>query len=265
MATEYIPELGSLFLPPPAAGLALASELNVPVAADGHEFAALMKHYQQTDQTTDRYAVPCRAVDCSQLRTLNRLAQGRLEEHLAAATQNLTQANAPHYKRTTGYRDRAGDFVRDESPGQLMRTGWALDLAIAGPGKGFVLADGSYSRDGRVRLNHQGAPVSRHNGQPLQVCYAEGAPKDWSMKQLRITGEGKVYDSIREQYLGELIIDRQEGSRVAQGYVESANVNVPMAMTEFALQMRFIEAERGLYNANVSLDKEAVQAVRNAI
>ena len=151
-----------------------------------------------------------------------------------------------------------GEFT-DETPGPLQRTNWQFDLGITAGGKGFKLANGEYTRDGRFKFDAEGKPVTVDTEIPLQICYEEGAPKDWSLKSLKIDFQGKVYDKLNGKLLGKIENDLGKNSRILQSYLERSNVNLPLEFMGLQQKLRLIDLNNNVFTTGAKLDGESLQ------
>lgn len=201
-------------------------------------------------------------MSCDDLSAIDK-GQQSIQEQIDKTIQNITNADKPGYKKVLSFLDKNGNVVTDESDGTLEKTNWYLDFALAGPGKGFKLANGQYTRDGRFRLDTQGKPVTVDGGIPLEISYKDGAPVDWSMKKLKIDFEGRVKDVRTGLEIAQINTDKEESSKVMQNYLEKSNVNLPVEFMGLAQKFRLFELTSNIFSTGSKLDGEAIQLARN--
>ena len=202
-------------------------------------------------------------IDCSQ--SADEIAQNgkqNIQQQVQNSLDNILNASKPGYHKKFNYFDKNGNLIEDQSNGPLQKTQWQFDLGIEGDGKGFKLANGQYTRDGRFRFDGQGKPVSVKYNIPLSICYKDGAPVDWSLKQVEIDTVGQVTDSLNGQVLGTIELDLSEGSKIRQGYLERSNVNLPIEFMGLQQKLRLVDLNNNVLSAGAKLDNEAVQILR---
>ncbi|MDX1919870.1 MAG: flagellar basal body rod C-terminal domain-containing protein [Candidatus Caenarcaniphilales bacterium] len=247
----------------------LGNVLNQPGAKAGKQsFDEVLKQYSKSATTnnpkTEDFSGchPLIPIACDYQSAIDN-GQQSLQEQIDKTIQNITNADKPGYKKVLPFLDKFGNVVVDQSTGTLERTNWYLDLAIAGEGKGFKLANGEYTRDGRFRLDAAGKPVTVEGGIPLEICYKDGASIDWSMKELKIDLEGKVLDVNTGLELGHVVADKKESGKVLQKYLEKSNVNLPVEFMGLAQKFRLFELTSNIFATGSKLDGEAIQLARN--
>lgn len=176
----------------------------------------------------------------------------------------------------------------DFEPGPLARTGNALDMAIVGKGFFEVQApEGSrFTRKGNFTINEQGA-LATADGWPVM---GQGGAITIDGNRVEISDQGEVYvdgeavDTIRvvdfeEPYdlvkTGDTSFvpapgvqpqTMEEGkSQLAQGFVESSNVNAIRTMTELIETMRVFESyQRIIRTADDATAKTVNEVGRSA-
>lgn len=170
----------------------------------------------------------------------------------------------------------------DLRPGSIQPTGNDFDLALDGPGFFVVQTpEGErYTRGGSFTLNGQGQLVTR-DGFPVLT---EGGPINGEAGRIMVTGDGMV--SVGGAAVGKLRVSSfngprdltrgasglysarstpksEENVRVAQGYLEDANVNPVEMLTEMIDTMRGFESnQRALREQLESLEKLVSEAGR---
>ncbi|MDX1918243.1 MAG: hypothetical protein SFT81_03780 [Candidatus Caenarcaniphilales bacterium] len=189
-------------------------------------------------------------------------AQATNQTSVENALQNILKASDPNHKRITPYRFPDGRFLIDESPNTLLKTNYQLDFGIEGGGKGFMLSDGSFTREGRFKYDAKGRLVSIKDEIPLEICYMEGAPKDWSLKKIRVDQKGLVTDRLDGRLLGRVKVDLDPKAKIRQGYQETSNVNLPLEYSELAAAMRINDMNAGILASKVKLDGESLKIVQ---
>jgi hypothetical protein len=215
-------------------------------------------------QTAEQYkgCHPLVPIDCNANKALDQ-SRENTQKDIETSIGNILNSDKPGYRRTLPFKDENGNVLYDETPGTLQRTNWQLDLALAGGGKGFKLVNGEYTRDGRFKYDSQGRPVTVNGEIPLEICYKDGAPIDWSLKRLKIDFEGNVLDKQKGQILGKVTTDKGERTKVMQYYMERSNVNLPLEFMGLAQKLRLIDLTNGIFGTGAKLDNEAVGILRN--
>lgn len=218
------------------------------------------KYKDEVCNTSVRKSIPCKSLKedpvKSQEDTLN-----NIEKHI----ENISNLDKAGYKKTTSYRDKDGNIITDNTPGKVLRSDRYLDFAVSGYGKGFKLEDGSYTRDGRFVFNKEGRLVTKDKNIPVVIDLEHDVEPDWSMKEFIVRFDGRMFDKLNGKYIGKIRSHLADGARIAQGYTESSNVNIPLELIELRRQLSLLDAQRQFYSTNVSLDKEAVSIARNVI
>ena len=189
----------------------------------------------------------------------------QLQDVITASIQNIANVNQPNYKRTFGYKDENGNFIKDERPGKLLRSHSKLHFALNGEGKGFKLENGEYTRDGRFIFDREGHLVTQNKGIRPEITYEKDAPTDWSRLSLKIDKKGNIFDKTNGKKLGKFEANLGEDSKIYQGYVEASNVNLPMEMLSLSNNMRLLEVERAAMTTSKTLDRETIQLARSVI
>ncbi|PXX35456.1 MULTISPECIES: flagellar hook-basal body protein [Burkholderia] len=201
---------------------------------------------------------------------------------LETTIRNLANVATPGYRREVAFQDvLANDasnavgappprHVTDFSAGRLVHTADPFDLAIAGDGFFEVATDAglAYTRAGTFRRAPDGRMVTRAGGWPLQgtdgdvVVSADG----W-----RVDPDGTVIDHgvststirvvafdepsrLRRIADGLYAPDSAHGTpiataRLAQGFVETSNVNAADDMVRLVEAMRRVETGQKLVHA----------------
>ncbi len=247
---------------------ALADQTIFKANTAGKNFEGVLNDYAKgltnnsktDDKTSAAYWPGCHPltpIDCDADKALERSRENTQKE-IESSISNILNAEKPGYRKVLPFKDANGNPIIDETPARLQRTNWQLDLAIDGEGKGFKLANGEFTRDGRFKFDDQGRPVTVNGGVPLQVCYKEGAPVDWSLKRLKIDFEGNVTDTQTGQELGKIESDKGKRSKVMQKYLEISNVNLPLEFMGLAQKLRLIDLTNGIFGTGQRLDSEAV-------
>lgn len=204
---------------------------------------------------------PLVPINCDADRALEKSREST-QNDIEASIGNILNADKPGYRKVLPFKDENGNTIYDDAPGTLLRTNWQLDLALNGPGQGFKLANGSYTRDGRFKYDSKGRLVTYNGEIPLEICYEEGAPVDWSLKRLKIDFEGKVIDKQNGDLLGKVVLDKNPRTRVMQSYIERSNVNLPLEFMGLAQKLRLIDLTNGIFGTASRLDSEAIGILR---
>jgi flagellar basal body rod protein FlgF len=205
---------------------------------------------------------PLTPINCDPTKSID-ASRASIQQDIENSVSNIVNYDKPGYRKIFPFKDENGNPIVDESNGMLQKTSWQLDLALMGEGKGFKLENGDFTRDGRFKFDDKGRPVTVENNVPLKICYEEGAPVDWSLKQLKINFEGKVVDGVNGKVLGHLEYEGDEKSKVLQGYIERSNVNLPVEFMGLAQKLRLIDLTNGLFSTGLKLDSEALQLLKN--
>lgn len=206
-----------------------------------------------------------KALDCNSLKKDPVKAQEDILDNVEKHIENISNLDKAGYKKVTSYRDTDGNIIVDNTPGKVLKSDRYLDFAISGHGKGFLLEDGSYTRDGRFVFNKEGRLVTKDTNTPVVIDLENDVEPDWSMKKFFVRFDGRMFDKLNGKYLGKIASHLGEGARIAQGYTENSNVNIPMELIELRRQLSLLDAQRQFYSTNISLDKEAVNITRNVI
>ncbi len=211
-----------------------------------------------TSQKPSAGCHPVKPFNCNSDKAVKE-SRENIQKAIKSTIQNITNADTPGYRRILPYLDSNGNPIIDETPGKLEKTDWHLDLAIAGDGKGFKLANGQYTRDGRFKFDNKGRMVTVDKEIPLEVCYKDGAPVDWSMKELNIDFNGKVTDKLNGKELGYLEVNLKPKGKVMQHYVEQSNVNLPIEFMGLSQKNNLLTLTNNLFTTGIRLNNEAVQ------
>jgi flagellar basal-body rod protein FlgG len=162
---------------------------------------------------------------------------------------------------------RITEVVTDASQGSLRSTRNPLDVAIGGPGWLNVqtAAGVAYTRNGALTVDGQGRmvtaqgdPVLGTDGGPLVVGSGEVAID----RQGRVSSSGRPVGQIALTALVPESLRKQGGNAVtgtvdpgvapgtiAQGYLESSNVNAVRQMVDLITNMRTYEANQKVIRA----------------
>ena len=162
---------------------------------------------------------------------------------------------------------RVTEIATDASQGSLRSTRNPLDVAVGGPGWLSVAtpAGVAYTRNGALTVDAQGRmvtaqgdPVLGTDGQPLVVGGGEVAID----RQGRVSSAGRavgqlaltalVPDSLRKQganYVRGTVDPGVAPGTIAQGYLESSNVNAVRQMVDLITNMRTYEANQKVIRA----------------
>jgi flagellar basal body rod protein FlgG len=232
-----------------------------------NSFQEVLSNYAKSakgnsEESTRAGCYPLTPMACDDKSSLDQ-GQKSIQEQINRTIENITNASEPGYKKVSSIVDANGQVIEDQSSGAIVRTNWYLDLALDGEGKGFELADGRFTRDGRFRLDREGKPVSFRSSTPLKICYEDGAPVDWSMKRLKVDLEGKVYDLGTGKKLGEVQVDKKESGKVLQNYIEKSNVNLPLEFMGLQQKLRILDMMSNVFGTGSKLDGEAINLARN--
>jgi len=189
-----------------------------------------------------------------------------IKESFENSINNISNLNTPGYRRISSYKDPVtGEYIVDNSQGRLSQTGSPLDIAVKGSGKGIMLADGEYTRDGRLKFGEGGRLVRAADDKPLAIDFEKGAPTDWSALPLQIDRQGNVYNRSNRQRLGQIKADIAAEGYLIQGYAEGSNINMPLELMDFTRKLRLLESKNASQSSQYRLDSEAIQVARGAV
>ncbi len=184
------------------------------------------------------------------------------EKSIQGSISNILNADKPGYKKVLPFKDANGNLIEEATQGRLEKTNWPLDLSIDGMGEGFKLHNGNYTRDGRFKFDIQGRLVTVEDEIPLEICYEESAPIDWSLKKIKIDSEGKVRDLENGDILGKIEVNKNKESTIRQGYIERPDINLPLEFMGLAQKLRLVDLNNNLSSLGTKLDGEALQLVK---
>lgn len=217
--------------------------------------------FDQVFQETQKGCHNLIPIDCKNPNKALEQANQDIQKQVENSLENILNASKPGYHKKLPYAGPNGQIITDETPGPLQRTNWQFDLGISGLGKGFKLINGEYTRDGRFKFDKDGKPVTINQEIPLQICYEEGAPIDWSLKNLKIDFDGKVYDKLNGQLLGKIESNMDKRSKILQYYIERSNVNLPLEFMGLQQKLRLVDLNNNVFTTGAKLDSEALQTV----
>jgi flagellar basal body rod protein FlgF len=246
---------------------ALADQLIYKKGLTNKTFDETLKDFTQSNSPKQVTAAnlpgchPLSAINCDPKKAIE-ASRENTQNEIQTSIDNILNADKPGYHRVLPFKDANGNPIIDDSKTSLKKTNWQLDLAVDGQGEGFKLTNGQYTRDGRFKYNAEGRPVTVNEEVPLEICYKDGAPVDWSLKSLQIDFEGTVTDKQTGQELGKLEADLGPNARVMQNYLERSNVNLPVEFMGLAQKLRLIDLTNGISSTGTKLDKEAIDVVR---
>ena len=151
--------------------------------------------------------------------------------------------------------------MRDQTPGQLKRTGNKFDLAIEG--NAYFLTeskDGPMpTRDGRFRLNEKGE-LCTHDGNELIVVEKTDKPLSLAKEEnITISKNGEILIG-KEKYgrIAMQVLDNRP-VKVHQSFVEGANVNIMTEMISLAMASRSFEASEKMLGMEASADRDLIE------
>jgi len=178
---------------------------------------------------------------------------------------------------------RVAEIAINLKGGTIRHTGGDLDVAIDGPGwlQVQTAAGMAYTRNGALTTNIQGQittaqgdPVLGTNGQPIVVdgtrgrvaispsgvVTADGQPAG----QLGLVAlQDDSVEKLGDSYVTGTPDATVPGGRVAQGYLENANVNSVEEMVDLIVNMRTYEAgQKAIRAIDDTLDKAVNQVGR---
>ncbi len=210
---------------------------------------------------------PCHSdflpINCAELKRKTN-EEKSIQDDMKILMNNIANANKANYKKTYIYKDSKGENIKETSAASLIRSDRSLDLAIDGEGKGFLLENGEYTRDGRFKFNNKGLLVTESNEIPLKITYKDPKNKDWSSFELNINQKGEVIDYKTGNYLGKISADFSKKARIAQSYLETSNVHLPTELAQLSQMFRLLEAEKSIYYSSSKLDQDAISIARSA-
>lgn len=196
-------------------------------------------------------------------------AQVALQNRLEAIAQNVANTNTAGYRATEMKFDSvlssisdapvsfvsSGNKVIRRTPGDFVKTGNPLDVAVKGSGWLAVstAAGQTYTRDGRMRMTSSGElvslrgdPILDAGGTPIQLDPSLGQPTIYNDGTIMQAGKRagvlglftldsqaqltRVDGGLLSSIPGTPVVDTIENG-VVQGYVEQSNVN---SVTEMA-------------------------------
>jgi|688.fasta_scaffold26446_3 flagellar basal body rod protein FlgG len=244
-----------------AEGLSSAGQLgNLNDKANGKNFQDIFS--ETAKDNTFNGCHPLTPLNCMNINGIQEMADKNTKSDVQALLDNISNFDKPGFKRTLALRDKNGNYIQEEVGGRLSKTNWNLDFAIDGAGKGFKLANGEYTRDGRFKYNAEGKLVTVDGEIPLEICYQENAPADWSLKDIKVDFDGNVTDQLNGQVLGQIEVDKEPRSRIAQSYLETANINLPLEFMGLAQKLRLVDLSAQIFASTNKLDSEATNMVR---
>ncbi len=195
---------------------------------------------------------------------------------------NLANINTPAFSRhiyiASQQTDGASGSQPDLSPGTLLSTNRALDVALPGGSLLKLLghAGAVYTRNGRLFLDAQGQLVSAQ-GLPVSVG---GSPVNLPSSEVRIDSDGTIWsgqdrfgqlelventtaNSLRVVGAGLFASDfplpvSSTVSGVRQGMLENSNVDAAYEMVKLMATMRQMEASQKIIQAYDGMMSEAL-------
>ncbi|HEY9885907.1 MAG TPA: hypothetical protein V6C96_01475 [Vampirovibrionales bacterium] len=249
----------------PLAGSSLERKSND--AINKNSFDEILKDYK--NQAKNAAAESPKNLGCTPLTNIDCNAKNAIENgqkvaknKIETAMQNILNADKPGFKRVLPFTNPDGSAIYDETPGTLEKTNWMLDLGISGKGEGFLLEDGSFTRDGRFKFGKDGRLVSVDGDKPLSIKYFDDECTDWSMKQLEIDFDGIVRDKLDGKKLGQIQVSMGPKAKLMQSYLEKSNVNMPVELMGLSQKVRELELVNNIQSTGTRLDNEAIQVIR---
>ena len=151
--------------------------------------------------------------------------------------------------------------MRDQTPGQLKRTGNKFDLAIEGNAYFLIESkDGPMpTRDGRFRLNEKGE-LCTHDGKEVIVVEKTDKPLNLAKEEnITISKNGEILIG-KEKYgrIAMQVLDNRP-VKVHQSFVEGANVNIMTEMVSLAMTFRSFEASEKMLGMEASADRDLIE------
>ena len=151
--------------------------------------------------------------------------------------------------------------MRDQTPGQLKRTGNKFDLAIEGNAYFLIESkDGPMpTRDGRFRLNEKGE-LCTHDGKEVIVVEKTDKPLNLDKEEnITISKNGEILIG-KEKYgrIAMQVLDNRP-VKVHQSFVEGANVNIMTEMVSLAMTFRSFEASEKMLGMEASADRDLIE------
>ncbi len=201
-------------------------------------------------------------IDCGNAEKSIQDSRDASEKSIKSSISNILNADKPGYKKVLPFKDANGNLIEENTKGRLEKTNWPLDLALDGMGQGFKLQNGEYTRDGRFKFDIQGRLVTVEDETPLEICYEQNAPIDWSLKKIKIDTQGKVMDLENGEILGKIEIDKEKDTALRQGYIERPDINLPLEFMGLAQKLRLVDLNNNLSSLGAKLDGEALQLVK---
>lgn len=223
--------------------------------------------------------------------------QTALRREMSMVANNIANMNTTGFKREmmiyqtypekTGFTDKL-DFVIDQGtaidyqPGGLKITSNTFDLAIRGPGY-FEVDDGTgtkYTRNGTFTMDENNRLVTQDNhpvldtqGNPIVIPPASDlklvigedgtvSVGDEIVGQLSVVEFDNLLDLKKDRdslYSSEVAPIPATNSQVAQGAIETSNVNPIIEMTNMITVQRTYEAVKTMIETENERQKEATQ------
>lgn len=227
-------------------------------------------------------------------------SQIALQKRLETIANNVANASTPGFRReevkfeavlsqaaneSVAFASSGDTFIKRD-PGQMIKTGNPLDVAVQGDAW-FAIQTPSgtvYTRDGRMQMRPDGElqsidgyPILDAGGAPLQVNPNAGP--------IRIAADGMItQDGLQLGAIGLFTIDKQASlSRyensgvipdkpatptldfnrygVVQGHIEGSNVNPMWEMSQLIMASRSYEAVSSSINQSEDSLREAIKAL----
>ncbi len=152
--------------------------------------------------------------------------------------------------------------LKDDTAGQLQKTGNTFDLAIEGNAD-FLIEDKngkvSTTKDGRFHLNENGDLVTQNGN---KVIVAEKTDKPISLAttyDIHINKNGEIIVGTEKYGRIALKIDDSKPVSVHQGCVIGSNVNLMNEMVSLAMTFRSFEASEKALSMEASADRDLIE------
>ena len=186
---------------------------------------------------------------------------------LEAISKNILNINSIGYKReipeSLSFKSvlEKEAALRDNSQGQLKRTGNTFDIAIEGNAHFLTeTKDGlTPSRNGRFHLNENGDLVTIEGD---KVVIVEKTDKRINLaleSEIKINERGEII--INNEKYGRLAIEVLDNKpvKVHQGFIEGSNINIMTEMASMSILYRSIEASEKALGMEASVDRDLIE------
>lgn len=151
--------------------------------------------------------------------------------------------------------------LRDDTLGQLQKTGNKLDVAIEGNAY-FLVEDKdsvTTTKDGRFHLNEKGHLVTQ-DGREVVVVEKTDKPINLATTyDIKIERTGEIFVGTEKYGRIAMRIDDNKPVRVHQGYVQGSNVDLMNEMISLAMTFRSFEASEKVLSMEASVDRDLIE------